>query len=125
MEKHRHQKKGHETTKNKPCFYLFLGHAFRVPKNLEDNFSAVKSNKRPTSDNGPKSENTKIGKPYLSLFFFNETKRKSYKRPGGGLFFHRARSTATFSDPFLEGPVSKVQCTQAILCYKNSGLGTF
>ena len=70
----------HETTKKKPCFSLFWGHPFGVPKILENNLSAKNTDKL-------KIENTKIGKTLYFPWFSGGKIHELIRGLGGGGHF--------------------------------------
>ena len=115
----------HETSKKNPCFPLFFGHPGGVGKFLRIIRARQPKPKTKKQKNGPKNKTPKSGKRYFSPDFLMVPKARVNKRSGGGRFFDTARSKTIFFTPFLGGPISKAECTQTILYYKNRGFGTF
>ena len=75
---------------------------------------------------GQKTKTPKSGKRYFSPDFLTVPKARVNKRSGGGAFFlYSSVEDEFFLSPFFGGPISKAECTQTILYYKNRGFGTF
>ena len=74
---------------------------------------------------GQKTKPRKAENAIFPLIFWWFQQQELISGPGGGRFFDTARRRRIFFTPFFGGPISKAECTQTILYYKNRGFGTF
>ena len=75
---------------------------------------------------GQKTKTRKSENAIFPLIFWWLQRQELISGPGGGAFFwYSSVADEFFLTPFLGGPISKAECTQTILYYKNRGFGTF
>ena len=106
-------KKGGDNQK-KPCFSLFFGHPFGVPKSLENKFPKKKHQR---VENGPKIENMKSENPIFPSFWWKKTE-ELIGGPGGGISLIELGRSRRLWTLFFRGPVSKVVQANNIIWQK-------
>ena len=74
---------------------------------------------------GQKTKTRKAENATFPLIFWWFQKQELISGPGGGVFLIQLGRRQFFFTPFFGGPISRAECTQTILYYKNRGFGTF
>ena len=115
MRRPKGQKNSHETTKN-PCFSQLFGHPFWIPKTLRIIFRSPPKNTE-WWKMGRKLRTQKSENP-IYPYFLMEKKEELIRGPGGAFLLIELGRRRRFRTLFFVGPVSKVECTNAIFYYK-------
>ena len=76
-------------------------------------------------ETGQKSRTRKTENTIFPLIFCRLQREELISGPGGGVFLIQVGRQICFWTLFFAGPFSKVESTQTILYYKNSGFGSF
>ena len=126
MEKYHHQKQTATKQAKKPLFSPVFLPPRRSGKIFEDNSCAATKCKMENTEKWAKKQKPrKAENAIFPLIFWWFKKQELISGPRGGVFLIQLGRRGIFFSTFFGGPISKAECTQTILYYKNSGFGTF